>query len=163
MGRRGPLPKNHALKVLHGTEPITAEVVEDLKEPFVPPEMPAHFNSREVDAWNRTVELIRPMMALKKVDSAVLGAYCSAFVRWQDSEKQIQRAKSIKDGLCVLDKKGKPRGISPLVLISRDAQRDMVFYAAQLGMTPASRIKMVAGVGKIIEQNPFMKIKAMKK
>jgi hypothetical protein len=39
----------------------------------------------------------------------------------------------------------------------------MVFYAAQLGMTPASRIKMVAGVSKIIEQNPFMKIKAMKK
>jgi P27 family predicted phage terminase small subunit len=125
--------------------------------------MPDHFSEKEVEAWNRTVELIRPMMALRKVDGAVLGAYCSAFVRWQDSERQIQRAKSIKEGLCVLDRKGKPKGISPLVLISRDAQRDMVFYAAQLGMTPASRIKMVSGVQKIIEQNPFLKIKAMNK
>lgn len=163
MGKRGPQPKNRALRVLHGTEPMTKDMAEELKEQFIAPIMPDHFSEKEVEAWNRTVELIRPMMALRKVDGAVLGAYCSAFVRWQDSERQIQRAKSIKEGLCVLDRKGKPKGISPLVLISRDAQRDMVFYAAQLGMTPASRIKMVSGVQKIIEQNPFLKIKAMNK
>jgi phage terminase small subunit len=49
-----------------------------------------------------------------------------------------------------------------LVTISRDAQRDMVFYAAQLGMTPASRIKMLSDVGKVIPKNPFLHIKSMK-
>src|SRR5574343_604910 len=162
MGKRGPLPKNKALQVLHGTAPLTTEIFGELKEEFIPPPMPGHFSEREIEAWNKTIELLRPGMALRKIDGAVLGAYCSAFVRWQDAEKQIQKARSIKDGLCILDKKGKPRSISPLIIISRDAQRDMVFYAAQLGMTPASRIKMVSGASKIIEKNPFVKIKAMK-
>jgi len=163
MGRRGPMKKSMALKVLNGTEPLTKQSVEELQEQFIPPEIPKHFNKREIKAWNETIELLRFNMTLRKIDVSVLGAYCSAFVRWQDTEKQIQKADSILDGLCILDVKDKPKSINPLILISRDAQRDMVFYAAQLGMTPASRIKMVAGVSKIIEQNPFMKIKAMKK
>lgn len=134
-----------------------------LQEQFIPPEIPKHFNKREIETWNKTIELLRFNLTLRKVDGSVLGAYCSAFVRWQDTEKQIQKSDSILEGLCVLDNDGKPKSINPLVIISRDAQRDMVFYAAQLGMTPASRIKMVAGVSKIIEQNPFIKIKAMKK
>jgi P27 family predicted phage terminase small subunit len=163
MGRRGPMKKSMALKVLNGSEPLTKEKVEDLQEQFIPPEIPKHFNKREIETWNKTIELLRFNLTLRKVDGSVLGAYCSAFVRWQDTEKEIQKSKSIKDGLCILDDNGKPKSINPLVIISRDAQRDMVFYAAQLGMTPASRIKMVAGVSKIIEQNPFIKIKAMKK
>jgi len=163
MGRRGPLPKNPALRALHGTEPLTKEVAAELSAPAVFPDMPSHFNPREVEAWNKTIEIVRPMMTLRKVDGAVLGAYCSAFVRWQDAEKQIQLARSVKEGLCLVDKQGKPRAINPLIAISRDAQRDMIFYAAHLGMTPSSRIKMVAEVGKIVEQNPFMKIKASKK
>ena len=163
MGRRGPKVKNQALKILHGTEPITKQSVEDLQEQFIPPEIPKHFNKREIAVWNETIELLRFNFTLRKVDGSVLGAYCSAFVRWQDTEKKIQGSKTILEGLCILDDKGNPKSINPLVIISRDAQRDMVFYAAQLGMTPASRIKMVVGVSKIIEQNPFMKIKAMKK
>jgi len=163
MGTRGPKPKNQVLKILHGTEPFNTPAVAELKEEFIPPDMPKHFNEREIIVWDKTIDLLCFAMILRKVDGSVLGAYCSAFVRWQDTEKQIQKAKSIKEGLCVLDKNGKPKSISPLILISRDAQRDMVFYAAQLGMTPASRIKMVAGVSKIIEQNPFIKIKAMNK
>ncbi len=146
--------------MLHGTAPLTAEVVDELNEEFIPPQMPGHFTKKEVEAWNTTVELLRPMMALKKIDAAVLGAYCSAFVRWQTAEKEICKT-NVHGGLCIFGEGGLK--INPLVTISRDAQRDMVFYAAQLGMTPASRIKMVSGAGKIIEKNPFVKIKAMKK
>lgn len=162
MGRRGPMPKSKALQVLHGTSPLTTEVVEELREEFVPPQMPDHFNKREIAAWNTTIELLRPMLALRKIDVAVLGAYCSAFVRWQDAEKMICKNKSPHGGLCVYGEGGSLK-VHPLVTISRDTQRDMVFYAAQLGMTPASRVKMVVGVGKIIEKNPFVKLKAMKK
>ncbi len=162
MGKRGPFPKSKALQVLHGSKPLTMENIKELNETIIPPEMPNHFNEREVEAWKKTIELLQSSRTLKEIDGAVLGAYCSAFVRWQDAEKQIQKAKSIKNGLCILDKKGKPKKISPLITISRDAQRDMVFFAAQLGMTPASRIKMASDVGKLIEKNPFMKIKTMK-
>ena len=162
MGKRGPFSKGKALQILHGSKPLTAEAMENLKEQFIPPEMPNHFNEREIEAWNKTIELLRSSMSLREIDGAVLGAYCSAFVRWQDAEKQIQKFRSIKNGLCIVDKKGKPKKISPLVTISRDAQRDMVFYAAQLGMTPSSRIKMLSDVGKVMPKNPFFKIKEMK-
>ncbi len=161
MGKRGPMPKSKALQILHGTAPLTAEVIDEISEEFIPPDMPAHFRKKEAKAWNTTIELLRPMMALKKIDIAVLGAYCSAFVRWQDAEKEICKDRDFHGGLCVLGEGGLK--VNPLVTISRDAQRDMVFYAAQLGMTPASRVKMISGAGKLIEKNPFVKLKAMKK
>lgn len=162
MGRRGPLPKSRALQVLHGTAPLEVEVLEDLQEEFVSPDMPEHFNKEEAGAWDKTIELLRLVTKLKKIDVAVLGAYCSAFVRWQNAEKEIHKSKSPNRGMCIYGEGGTLK-VHPLVTISRDAQRDMVFYAAQLGMTPASRMKMVLGPGKLIEKNPFVKLKAMKR
>jgi len=156
------MPKGKALQVLHGTAPLQAEVLEEINEEFIPPEMPEHFSKEEAEAWDTTIELLRPMMSLKKIDIAVLGAYCSAFVRWQTAEKEIYKSKSPNGGLCIYGEGGTLK-VHPLVTISRDAQRDMVFYAAQLGMTPASRVKMVSGAGKIIEKNPFVKLRSMKK
>ena len=160
MGKRGPLPKNKALQILHGTAPLSAEVLEGMNEEFIEPDRPVHFTKQEIEAWDKTIELLRPITALKKIDVAVLGAYCSAFVRWQTAEKELYKNKTSPD-LCVFGEGG-PK-INPLVTISRDAQRDMVFYAAQLGMTPASRIKMVSNGSKVIERNPFVKLRALRK
>jgi P27 family predicted phage terminase small subunit len=161
MGKRGPMPKGKALQILHGTEPLTAEVLDEFSKEFIPPDMPVHFRKKETEVWNMTIKLLKPMMTLQKIDVAVLGAYCSAFIRWQDAEKEICKNKSFHSGLCILGEGGLK--VNPLVTISRDAQRDMVFYAAQLGMTPASRMKMVSGVGKLIEKNPFVKLRTMRK
>jgi len=161
MGKRGPMPKGKALQVLHGTQPLTAEVVEVINEEFVAPEMPSHFKKELAKAWNKTIELLRPMMTLRSEDGTVLAAYCSAFVRWQTAEKELCNSKEPHKGLCVKGVEGLK--VNPLVTISRDAQRDMVFYAAQLGMTPASRIKMASGASKVIERNPFIKLRSMKK
>ncbi len=160
MGRRGPMPKNKALQALHGTAPLTTEIVEELNEEFIAPEMPSHFTKKETEVWNKTIELLKPMKVLREKDVAVLGAYCSAFIRWQQSEKAIRKEKKWHGGLCTLGEGGLK--VNPLVTISRDAQRDMVFYAAQLGMTPASRIKMASGASNIIEKNPFVKLKGIK-
>ena len=151
--------------MLHGKKPITAELVQELQTNIAqcePPDMPAHLNKREQEVWHSTVALLRQMMAMRKVDVGVLGAYCTAYVLWQKSQAAINANKSDLAGMCLLDDKGKPRGINPLIQVSSNAQRDMVFYAAQLGMTPAARLKMVAGVKGIIDKNPFTKIKAMK-
>lgn len=163
MGKRGPLPKNKALKVLSGKAPITKESLEVLNEEIIPPQAPAHLNERELEIWNMTIKLLMPLRILKEVDSAVIGAYCSSYAKWEAAEKEIQSSDSILEGLCVLNEEGRPRSINPLVILSRDAHRDMVFYAAQIGMTPASRMKMVSSVAKVVPKNPFSKIKEMKK
>jgi P27 family predicted phage terminase small subunit len=159
MGKRGPLPKTKASRMLSGTEPITKEATEALNKPFDPPIGPSHFSIRETRVWVETVNLLRPMKVLERVDQAVLAAYCCSYIRWQDAEKEIAKATSPLSGLVLKDKKGRPRATNPLVIISRDAQKDMIYYAAQLGMTPASRLKMVSPGGKDVPENPFTKLK----
>ena len=163
MGKRGPLPKNRALKVLSGKAPLMKEEVEILNEIVTDPLPPKHLSKREIEIWDMTLKLLKPLRIIKEADSAVIGAYCSTYARWESAEREINLSETKLAGLCVLNDDGNPRGINPLVLISRDSQKDMVFYAAQLGMTPAARMKMVSGVAKVVEKNPFMKIKEMKK
>ena len=160
MGKRGPAPKNPALKVLSGKAPITKAALAEINEPFQPPAIPEHMNDRERVVWNQTLELLRPLRVLKNVDAAVLGAYCASFVRWQDAENEMEKLGS---GLCLTGLAGEVKSIHPLVIISRDAKKDMVFYAAQLAMTPAARLKMISGVSKVREKNPFADLKDRKK
>ncbi len=159
MPGQGRKPKSRAMRVLSGQLPITKEAVAEINEPFVAPEIPGHMNERERVVWAETIRLLQPMKILKNVDAAVLGAYCSSYVRWQDVEKAIQEAGG---ELCSYSEKG---GVSihPLVTISRDAKKDMVSYATHLAMTPAARLKMVSGVSRVVEKNPFMALKAQRK
>jgi len=162
MGRRGPLPKNPALKVLSGKAPLTKASMQEINEPFSPPAVPAHFSARERAVWDETIKLLKPLKVLKNTDSAVLGAYCSAYVRWEDAEKEIQKTKTKQSRFLMAAKDGKAGGINPLIRLSRDAQKDMLHYATMLSMTPAARLKMVATKGKEEEKNPFEKLKEEK-
>lgn len=159
MPGQGRKPKSRAMRVLSGQLPITKDAVSELSEPFIPPAIPEHMNERERVVWTETIRLLQPMRVLKSVDSAILGAYCASYVRWQDAEKAIQDSGG---QLCSYGEKG---GVSvhPLVTISRDAKKDMVLYATQLAMTPAARLKMVSSASKVIEKNPFMELKSQKK
>jgi P27 family predicted phage terminase small subunit len=159
MGKRGPLPKNHYSKVLSGTEPITKEFTEIVNSPTYIPAMPDHFIEKERKAWSETINLLKPLRIINPSDKAIIGAYCCAFIRWQDAENEIHKAKTVKEGYCTINGKGKITGISPFIRISREAQQDMVYYAAQLGMTPTSRIKIASCVGDAIKKNPFLKLK----
>jgi P27 family predicted phage terminase small subunit len=147
------------MKVLSGKAPVTIKNMELVDGVYGVPEQPDHFTSREKRAWDAAVRVLEPLKILRPTDGYVLGALCTACVRWKDAEKEIQRASSLKAGLCLTTAKGKITGISPLVNISRQAQQDMVYYAAQLGMTPASRIKMVSSLIPPARENPFLKIK----
>lgn len=162
MGRRGPLPKNPALKVLSGKAPLTKAALQQINEPFSPPTVPTHFSVRERAVWDETIKLLQPLKVLKNTDSAVLGAYCSAYVRWQDAEKEIQKTKTKQSRFMIKGKDGKSHGINPLISISRDAEKDMLHYATMLSMTPAARLKMVTVKGKDEEKNPFEKLKEQK-
>lgn len=163
MPGQGRKPKSRALRVLSGQLPITKEAVAEINETFVPPAIPPHLNERERVVWDETLRLLQPLRVLKNIDSAVLGAYCASYVRWQDAECEIRKEPSVLSGLCLFGKDGNVHSIHPLVIISRDAKKDMVAYASQLAMTPAARLKMVSGVSKVVEKNPFMALKAQRK
>jgi P27 family predicted phage terminase small subunit len=160
MGKRGFVPKNKALRVLSGQLPVTTENMKDLDTQFEPPKPPSHFEENEIKIWNTTIELLRGMCVIEKIDQAVLGAYCDAFAKWQMSEREIiklKRRKGIK-ALLVLGGNGNMT-VHPWVTFSKAAQKDMVFYASQLGMTPAARLRVQA-VPQRQSSNPFIKLKA---
>ena len=162
MPGQGRKPKSRVLRVLSGQLPLTKDALVEINEPFSPPVVPSHFSARERAVWDETIKLLKPMKVLKNTDTAVLGAYCSAYVRWQDAETEIQKTKTKKSRFLVADQDGKS-GVNPLLRLSREAQKDMLNYATMLSMTPAARLKMVAAKGKEEEvKNPFEKLKEEK-
>ncbi len=160
MGKRGPLPKSHALKMLSGTVPLTGDALETFNEPFDPPKIPEHFTKDEQKIWNETIKLLELKKMVENIDHGVLAAYCCSYVKWQNAELaiQLQKANTFQ-GLVTVDKKGMVKGVNPLFIVSRKAMEDMVNYAGQLGMTPAARIRIKV-ISKDDKKNPFLEIKA---
>lgn len=163
MGKRGPLPKKNVLKVLSGQLPVTKEngINENIVS-FEPPRAPDHLTADEKEVWDYTIELLKPLCVLEKIDVGVLDAYCCTYVRWRDVESQIQE----------MSQHGKIHGLliegatgsmiaNPLVTMSRHERAALVTYAQQLGMTPAARMRINI-VKEKPKDNPFSRIKNSK-
>lgn len=160
MGKRGPVPKKTFLKVLSGNLSLQKKLMEDGQtQQFNPPPVPKNLSAEEKNIWDQTVELLKPLKHLENIDGAILAAYCCSYVRWAAAEKEIQKS-SKKSAIFGLLATGANGGavINPLVNISRRAQADMVTYAAQLGMTPAARLR-IQMVKDEPKENPFQKLK----
>lgn len=91
-----------------------------------------------VGEWNRVVELLHEAGVLTQVDMAVLLAYCQAFGRWWKAERELRL-----DTLTVMTEKGNTLQ-NPLIGIANTSMRDAIKFAAELGMTPASRSRVTA-------------------
>lgn len=130
---------------------------------FEPPDVPAHLSAEEKEVWNKTVMLLRPLKVLECIDGAVLAAYCCSYVRWKTAEQEIQK-QSQHSALNGLLAEGANGGLitNPLVNISRRSQSDMITYAAQLGMTPAARLRIQVDK-PAPTKNPFECLKNGKK
>lgn len=106
---------------------------------------PAHLSPDAGDEWARCYPLLIAAKALRAVDRAILAAYCQAYGRWCQAERSLS-AMAVKDernyALMVKTASGNPIH-NPLVGIANKSMADMAIYAAQLGMTPASRAKVV--------------------
>ena len=164
MGKRGFPPKSQALKVLSGQLPVTKENVSDLVIPRGAPKAPDHFGKEERDIWDRTIDLMHGCCVIEEIDVAVLGAYCDAFAKWQMAEVEIIKLKTGKRGARALIISGGNgnKTVHPWVALSRQAQKDMVYYAAQLGMTPAARLR-VQVLPEKRDANPFLRLKDEKR
>ena len=163
MGKRGPVPKNKALKVLSGKLPLTKENIQPLNQNvgFSFPEMPIHLSEREKEVWDNTIELLKPAKLLEKIDVAILAAYCSSYVRWMLCEEEINKLLKVTTRYALISE-GAAGGdiVNPMVNISRRERADTIAFAAQLGMTPASRIR-----AQLVEkqpENPFANLKKRK-
>jgi P27 family predicted phage terminase small subunit len=103
--------------------------------------------------WRVATELHRRGL-LTVVDLHPLAAYCQAYGRWFLAERALA-AMAKKDlggtGAMTVESRshaGVMRVIeNPLLRVAERASQDMVKYAAQFGLTPASRSRIVAPAG----------------
>ncbi|MFZ4773946.1 MAG: phage terminase small subunit P27 family [Terrimicrobiaceae bacterium] len=144
MGRQ---PKPTALKKLQGN-PGKRPLNENEPRP-VPniPGCPSHIVGPARKEWKRLTAELFTQGLLTSLDRAALAGYCAAYGRWVEAEKAIR-----KDGLTMVT----PNGFlvqTPYVGIANKSVEQMCKFAAQFGMTPASRSKIK--IGSAPEEDPF--------
>ena len=135
---RGPAPKPTAWRRQEGNRGKRAWNHDEPIPPEGVPECPTHLNEAGREEWYRLVDALVEMRVVTMVDRAVLAAYCQAYGRWVEAEEKLKETP-------VLIRT--PSGYvqqSPWLTISNRQMELMGRYMAELGLTPASRSRIVA-------------------
>ena len=143
MATRGRKPKPTALKLLEGN-PGKRQL--NMNEPRLtqkmPPECPDWLEEEAQAEWNRLSKALFEMGILTDLDVAPFAAYCQAYARWREAEEFISQHGSI-----VKTKTGYWQQV-PQVSIAHTNQKAMLQAAAEFGLTPSARSRIIAGNAK---------------
>jgi P27 family predicted phage terminase small subunit len=142
---RGPAPKPTAWRRQEGNRGKRAWNHDEPIPPKGIPDCPPHLNEAGREEWYRLVDALVEMRVVTMVDRAVLAAYCQAYGRWVEAEEKLKETP-------VLIRT--PSGYvqqSPWLTISNRQMELMGRYMAELGLTPASRSRIVT----VRDQTPF--------
>jgi P27 family predicted phage terminase small subunit len=121
-GNRGKKAWNHA-------EPMPPEGV---------PDCPEHLSDEARAEWHRLVDTLVSMGVITIVDRAVLAAYCQAYGRWVEAEEKLRETP-----LLIKTPSGYVQQ-SPWLGIANRQMELMGRYMAEIGLTPASRSRVIA-------------------
>lgn len=107
------------------------------------------------EEWIRLVPILVRMRLLSTADVNTLAQYCLAYSRWRTAEESI--AVAAEDdvgghkGLFVKrspNSKAQTFVVNPAIALAHNAGMEMCKYGGELGLTPASRARIVAGGAK---------------
>ena len=144
---RGRKPKPTYLKLLNGNpgkRPLNQSEPKPQPEreiPLAPPELSVEARAE----WERVAGELSRLGTLTVVDRAALAAYSQAYGRWIQAERAIAemaQRDQLTHGLMIKTTNGNAIQ-NPLVGMANRAMADMVRYAAEFGMTPSSRSRIV--------------------
>lgn len=141
MGRRGPAKTPTVLQLVKGNPGRRPMATNEPKPKVARPDAPDYLSDIAKTEWRRVCPLLADIGLMSEIDVAVLAAYCGAHSDLVESmQKQQGRSTVVKthNGNWVQ---------SPFVSMIRQARLDMIRFAAQMGMTPASRAGMSMEIG----------------
>lgn len=139
MATRGRKPKPTAMKVLEGNpgkRPL------NLAEPHPEkklPDCPDWLEDEAKAEWERLAVPLYNLGLLTELDMAAFASYCQAYARWKEAEEFISQHGSI-----VKTKTGYWQQV-PQISIARANQAMMLKAAAEFGLTPSARSRIIAG------------------
>ena len=128
MGERGPLPK--AVVRRRNKRPEARAGLYQSR-----PVMPRTLVGEARAEWRRIIPQLEAMGALSSLDRGTLARYCSAWADWVELNKLAEGMQAIirgRDGQLTRN---------PVWRARRDADTQLTTLAAQLGLSPMSRLR----------------------
>ena len=134
MGRR---PKPTAIRRLEGNRGKRAWNHDEPEPPDGIPRCPKHLAPVARTEWRRVARALHAMGVLTPIDRAALAAYCQSYAKWVEAEQRLRDTPPLLKS---------PSGYvqqSPWMVIANKQLELMGRYMTELGMTPASRSRVV--------------------
>ena len=149
MATRGRKPKPTAVKLLEGNPGkrqlnIFEPVPDKAKKP---PKCPEWLEEEAKAEWKRLAKNLFELGILTDLDAQAVASYCQAYARWREAEEFISLHGSI-----IKTKSGYWQQV-PQVSIAHSNQKIMMQAAAEFGLTPSARSRIIAGDQKVTEQD----------
>ena len=138
MATRGRKPKPTALKILEGN-PGKRPINEN--EPIPPKgtvKCPTWLEPEAKKEWKRLAPSLEAMGVLTQADLTAFAGYCQAYARWKEAEEFLT-----KHGSLVKTPNGYWQQV-PQVSIAQSNLKIMMNIAAQFGLTPSARSRIIA-------------------
>jgi P27 family predicted phage terminase small subunit len=126
-----------------GDRPMTA--AERLARYRERPEPPSVLDEVAQAEWRRVASILHESGALNKIDHGTLAAYCQMYSRWVAAERALAtmaKLDPVTGGLMIKTSNGNAIQ-NPLVGIANTAAAAMARFAAEFGMTPSARNRVV--------------------
>jgi P27 family predicted phage terminase small subunit len=137
--------KSDALHDLHGTKPHPS-TMRDTVATAAKPKLPAYLSPDARKEWRKLLPLLMERRSLTAADAAALAMHCEVFARWVQCQRQITE-QGITLTVTVLSSNGEPITRTrphPALRIAQDCERSLRASLRELGLTPASRQRVMA-------------------
>ena len=106
------------------------------------PDAPPHLSPEAREEWDRLAEELYGLGILSAIDRAALAAYCQAYGRWVEAERELMREDGTMDLVSVTSNGNVIQ--NPLVGIANKSLELMHKYLTEFGMSPSSRTRVSA-------------------
>ncbi|MBI2855089.1 MAG: phage terminase small subunit P27 family [Chloroflexi bacterium] len=136
MGKRGPAPKPDRIRVLEGN-PSKRPLRGDSPRPKGIPTCPSWLSPEAKQEWRRVAPELARLGLLTRLDRTALACYCTCYSWWRSAQETI-----CSQGALYVTSKGQLR-TRPEVEIAKQAAESMRDFAAEFGLTPTSRSRLL--------------------
>jgi P27 family predicted phage terminase small subunit len=101
--------------------------------------------------WETVVPLLCSQRVLEPTDLHNVEAFCSAYARWRDAEREVSEY-----GVTIVGPMG-GRVKNPAVTVINEALRQLAMFGSLLGLDPSSRSRVMGGRPSKTD-NPFSRL-----
>lgn len=136
MATPGPPKKPTALKLVAGNPGKRPLPEHEPKPKIEAPPPPKHLKREALAEWKRITPILARLGLVSALDRAALSAYCQAWARHVQAEKEIA-----KDSALAKTHNGYPI-VNPWVTISKQSVEQICRLLGEFGLTPAARARM---------------------